>query len=177
MRGSFMQCLEWLMHHEGGYVDHPRDPGGATKYGVTIHTMKELGLDIDGDGDVDRDDVKLLTYQDVAPIVKLRYWDAVKGDDLPTGVDWAVADWAYNSGPSIPAKALQRIVNAKPDGMIGPKTVEAVKAKNPSDVIEALYDKREAFYKSLSTYETFGRGWSRRNRETYEQAKQLRKWA
>lgn len=173
MKHNFEQCLEWLLEHEGGYVDHPQDPGGATKYGVTIGTMRSLGMDIDGDGDVDKMDVRLLDHDDVAPVYKSKYWDKVRGDDLPSGVDWAVFDWAVNSGPSRAAKALQRAVGATRDGVIGPKTLALVASANLMEVVHHVYEERQRFYENLRGYPTFGRGWSRRNLETRDQALQL----
>jgi lysozyme family protein len=82
----------------------------------------------------------------------------------------AVFDWGVNSGMGRPAKAVQRIVGATPDGAIGPKTVKAIFDFDAKDTIEKLYDARQKFYESLKTYETFGRGWSRRNDETLKQA-------
>jgi len=170
MKQNFDKCLEMLLVHEGGYVDHPKDPGGATNLGVTIKVAQELGLDIDGDGDVDKDDVRLFDYDIVAPVYKAKYWDAVKGDELPSGVDWAVFDWAVNSGPGRAAKALQRAAGVKQDGAIGPITLDAVRTAGAVNLIDEICDIRQSFYESLSTFDTFGRGWTRRNDETRETA-------
>ena len=99
--------------------------------------------------------------------------DAANDNELPLGVNWAVFDWAVNSGPSRAAKALQRAVGSFEEGAIGPKTLEAVKASNRVDIIESMANEREAFYRSLSTFDTFGKGWLRRNQETMEQALQM----
>lgn len=173
MKKNFEQCLEWLLVHEGGYVDHPSDPGGATNLGVTIHTAKRLGLDVDGDGDVDKDDVRLFDYEIVAPVYKAQYWDKVRGDDLPSGVDWAVCDWGVNAGPPRAAKGLQRVVGATADGVIGPMTLRSANNHEPQDIIRAMQSQRQHFYESLQTFSTFGRGWTRRNEETTEQALSL----
>jgi lysozyme family protein len=111
-----------------------------------------------------------LTHDDVYPIYKENYWDRVRGDDLPSGVDWAVFDFCVNSGVSRSAKALQRIVGVEQDGGIGPMTLQAIAEMEPADIIEQMHHMRDGFYRSLSTFDTFGRGWIRRNDETKEQA-------
>jgi hypothetical protein len=117
--------------------------------------------------------LRRLDRSHVSSIYKDRYWNKCKCHELPLGVDWAVFDWAVNSGPSRAAKALQRAVGSFEDGAIGPKTLEAVKASNRVDIIESMANEREAFYRSLSTFDTFGKGWLRRNQETMEQALQM----
>jgi lysozyme family protein len=114
-----------------------------------------------------------LTPEDVAPIYKKNYWDRVKGDDLPSGVDWACFDWAVNSGSGRPAKALQRCVGATPDGAIGPMTLRAVADNEPKKLVEGVYTQRQKFYENLNTFETFGRGWTRRNKETLDSALEM----
>ena len=168
MKRNFDHCLEMLLKHEGGFVNHPKDPGGATNLGVTLATYEQwVGRD------VTIDEMKTLTVADVAPIYKERYWDAVRGDDLPSGVDWAVFDWAVNSGPRRAAKALQKAVAATQDGAIGPMTLRAVANHDASDLIHSIHDQRQKFYESLGTFDTFGRGWTRRNKETLEAALEL----
>ena len=165
MKGNFDQCLSMVLKHEGGFVDHPKDPGGATNMGVTLGTYEQwMGRS------VTIAEMKALTVDDVAPIYRNRYWDRVRGDDLPSGVDWSVFDWAVNSGPSRSAKALQNIVMATCDGAIGPKTLAAVGDHKPDDLIHAMHHSRQRFYERLSTFDTFGRGWTRRNAETRETA-------
>lgn len=168
MKRNFDHCLEMLLKHEGGFVNHPKDPGGATNLGVTLATYEQwVGRD------VTIDEMKTLTVADVAPIYKERYWDAVRGDDLPSGVDWAVFDWAVNSGPRRAAKALQKAVAATQDGAIGPMTLRAVANHDASDLIHSIHDQRQKFYESLGTFDTFGKGWTRRNKETLEAALEL----
>ena len=157
--------MSWLLEHEGGFVNHPDDPGGITNLGVTKRTYDEFyGTDIDEEG------MRKLTRADVEPIYWKNYWLANKCHELPPGVDWMVMDWGVNSGPARAAKALQRAVGALEDVAIGPQTLEAVKASNRMDIIEQMANDREAFYRSLSHFDTFGRGWLRRNDETTEQA-------
>jgi len=165
MKANFDKCLEMLLHHEGGYVWHPEDPGGETNLGVTRAVYEQwVGRQVmDGE-------MKTLTPDDVAPIYKKNYWDKVRGDDLPAGLDWAAFDWAVNSGAGRPAKAIQRCVGATQDGAIGPKTLAAIANKEPDKIIEYVHDIRQKFYERLKTFKTFGRGWTRRNTETLKAA-------
>tara|TARA_R110002124_G_scaffold276650_1_gene447545 strand:+ start:75 stop:554 length:480 start_codon:yes stop_codon:yes gene_type:complete len=157
-----------LLHHEGGFVNHPKDPGGMTNLGVTKAVYdKWVGRE------ATEQEMRDLTPEDVAPIYKKNYWDRVKGDDLPSGVDWACFDWAVNSGSGRPAKALQRCVGATPDGAIGPMTLRAVADNEPKRLVEGVYTQRQKFYENLNTFETFGRGWTRRNKETLDSALEM----
>jgi lysozyme family protein len=143
-------------------VDHVRDPGGATNLGITIGTAKANRLDLDRDGDVDKADVRLITPATAAPVYKAKYWDAVRGDELPSGLDYAVFDFAVNSGVSRAAIFLQDLVGVAPDGRIGPLTLKAVAQHKPEDLIRRLCDKRMMFLQRLSTWNTFGKGWTSR---------------
>ena len=154
-----------LLQHEGGFVNHPKDPGGMTNLGVTRATYEQhVGRS------VTEAEMRALTVPDVAPLYKDSYWDKARCDDLPSGLDWAVFDWGVNSGMSRPVKALQRIVGVKPDGGMGPQTLRAIANFDSKTLIEKLYDARQSFYENLATFETFGRGWSRRNDETFNAA-------
>jgi len=168
MKNNFDHCLEMLLHHEGGFVNHPRDPGGMTNLGVTLRVYEKwVGKK------VSEQEMRDLTVEQVAPIYKHNYWDKCKCDDLPSGLDWSIFDWAVNSGPGRSAKALQGIIGATQDGGIGPKTLQLVAEHNPKEMIEKMHDKRQGFYEGLKTFDTFGKGWSRRNLETREKALEL----
>ena len=169
MKDNFEQCLEWLLHHEGGYVDHKHDPGGATNLGVT-HKVWASWKGVDS---VTKDEMKTLTVADVTPLYKARYWDKNKCDDLPSGVDWMCFDWGVNSGTGRSGKALQRAVGATVDGVVGPNTLKAVSGHRAARIVESIYQERQAFYESLRNFKHFGRGWTRRNKETYQQAQGL----
>jgi len=164
MKENFEKCLEMLLHHEGGYVNHPKDPGGETNLGVTKRVYEEWG---------GTKDMRALTIEDVAPIYKKKYWDLVKGDYLPSGLDWCTFDWAVNSGASRSAKAIQKIVGANPDGVIGPKTLALIEKQDIKFMIEEFFKLRQDFYESLDTFETFGRGWTTRNKETTDKSLSL----
>jgi len=119
---------------------------------------------------VTKDDIKALMPKDVMPLYKAKYWDTINGDNLPEGVDYAVFDFAINSGPSRAAKALQSVLNTNPDGQIGPTTLRALETANAREVATAVCEARLAFLQSLSTYGTFGKGWSRRVSEVEQTA-------
>jgi len=152
---GFDEALEHLLKHEGGWVNHPSDPGGETNMGVTKRVWEEwVGHPVKT--------MKTLTPTDVAPLYKRKYWDRIKGDDLPSGVSYCVFDAAVNSGTGRAAKWLQEAVGAIPDGAIGPKTLDMVYDANPADLINRMCDIRQSFLEGLGTFETFGKGWTRR---------------
>ena len=168
MKNNFDKCLHMLLEHEGGYVNDSRDSGGMTNLGVTKRVYDEwIGRKST------EQEMRDLTPDDVAPIYKKNYWDRVKGDYLPSGVDWCAFDWAVNSGSGRPAKAIQRAVGAKVDGAIGKQTVGLVMERDPKFIIDYVYTVRKAFYEGLDDYKHFGRGWSRRNTETLHQAMKM----
>ena len=165
MNQNFDKCMSMLLKHEGGYVNHPEDPGGMTNLGVTKRTYDEYhGTDIDEEG------MRNLKKDDVIPIYRQNYWNRCRCQDLPAGVDWAVFDFAVNSGTGRAAKALQKAVEVEQDGSIGPLTLMKVKHHEVVNIINRIATYREQFYRSLSTFDTFGKGWIRRNDETREQA-------
>tara|TARA_R110000751_G_scaffold65483_2_gene133949 strand:+ start:5951 stop:6580 length:630 start_codon:yes stop_codon:yes gene_type:complete len=154
------KAIPKILEHEGGFVNHPSDPGGATNKGITLATFRRY---IKPNGTVS--DLKALTTAQAVTVYKRQYWDAVSADLLPSGVDYAVADFAVNSGPSRAAKYLQAVVGVTQDGQIGPATIAATKAMPPREVIERLCGDRLAFMKRIQggkLWQTFGRGWQRR---------------
>ena len=162
---NYDKCLELILHHEGGYVNHPKDPGGETNLGVTKRVYEEWG------GTKDMVD---LTVEDVAPIYEKNYWGRTKCDDLPSGLDLCVFDFAVNAGPGRAAKYLQSMIGTTVDGGIGPNTLRAVgnyvEEVGLQSAIENYQANRQRYYEKLSTFETFGRGWTRRVSETTEEA-------
>ena len=162
---SFETVVHMVLEHEGGYVNHPSDPGGETKYGISKRAYPDV-------------DIAELTEDDAADIYKRDYWDRIKGDDLPVGVACVVMDYAVNSGISRASKALQSVCGiANGDGIIGPASLNAVwvTVKNTSeeDVINAVTTQRQEFIRALKIYETFGKGWERRIDETRAKAMEL----
>ena len=162
---NFDKCLEMLLSHEGGFVNHPSDPGGMTNLGVTKAVLDAYRGTVSTEAQM-----RALTPAEVAPIYKKNYWDRAKCDDLPSGVDWSVFDWGVNSGTSRAVKALQRIAGVTADGGIGPMTLQAVANFEPKDIVVKMFAARQNFYEGLNTFATFGKGWTRRNKETLEQS-------
>ena len=159
MEANFFYSLSLILHHEGGFVDHPEDPGGATNKGITHKTYAEfLGRPLE-----DVDELKNIPEEHVQEIYKKNYWDRVMADELDTGLDLATFDWAVNSGPGRPARVLQSLVGAKEDGVIGPKTMARIKDTDTVILLNALAKNRADYYRSLKTFDTFGKGWLRRN--------------
>lgn len=158
MKETFDKCIDELLDHEGGYVDHPKDPGGATNMGITLETLKRWRKT-----NVTKQDVKSLTRGEVILIYKSVYWDSVQGDSLPSGLDYAVFDFGVNSGPKRAIIGLQRLLKVADDGVLGPITLKAVsEIKDLKTFINRYQDDRLAFLKALSTFPTFGRGWTAR---------------
>ena len=166
MQKNYDKCLKAILHHEGGYVNHPKDPGGETNLGVTKRVYEEHG---------GTKDMKDLTVEDVAPIYKKGYWDKMKGDDLPSGLDLCVFDFGVNAGPGRSAKYLQTMIGTVADGGIGPNTLKAVanyvEEVGLEQAVENFQKARQGYYEKLSTFDTFGKGWTRRVTETTELAK------
>jgi lysozyme family protein len=165
MKENWDASFEMVLKHEGGYVNDPRDPGGRTNLGVTQRAW-EAYLN----RSVTEAEMRALTPDTVKPFYKTMYWDKIKGDQLSNGVDYAAYDLAVNSGVGRAAKYLQEIAGVVADGAIGPKSLEAIKACNPKELVDALCDMRLAFLKRLPTFETFGKGWSRRVAEVKARA-------
>ena len=160
MNANFEKSLAELLKHEGGYVNHPSDPGGATNLGVTQAVWEDWI-----DRSVTEEEMKALTPTKVAPLYREMYWDRIKGDKLPSGVDYCVFDAAVNSGVSRAAKWLQTTVGAVADGAIGEQTLKQVLLTNPQMVINKYSAIRLEFLKGRSTWLTFGKGWERRGKK------------
>jgi lysozyme family protein len=165
MDRNFARALVLVLKSEGGWSDNPADPGGATMKGVTLANFRRYVK-----ADATKADLRGIRDPQVAVIYRRFYWDAVLGAELPDGVDYAVFDFAVNSGSGRAAKYLQAAVGVAQDGRIGPATLAAVKAKPAGVIIDALCDARLAFLKRLPTWVTFGRGWSDRVRSVRVQA-------
>lgn len=153
---NFEKSLAYVLEHEGGFSNHPRDPGGATMKGVT-QAVYDSYRKMRGRG---QQSVKFISDDELRAIYKFQYWDRVQGDLLPAGLDYAVFDFAVNSGVSRASKYLQAVVGTAQDGQIGARTIAAI--DSPVRVINALCDRRMAFLRNLRTFLTFGRGWTRR---------------
>lgn len=168
MNRNWDKSFESVIIHEGGYVDNPKDPGGATNLGCTKAVWEKFV-----GHEVTKDDIKALTKEDVKPLYKRNYWDAIHGDELPSGLDYAMFDCAINSGVSRASKFIQSIVGVPTDGAIGNNTIFAISQINPVTLITEFSDKRQAFLESLATFSTFGKGWTRRVQEVRSKALEM----
>ena len=168
MLPNFESCLAFVLAEEGGFVDHPDDPGGATNMGITQSVYDAARIS----GGLPPRSVRAIDPAETRAIYRHRYWAAVRGDDLPAGVDLVIFDAAVNSGASQAGKWLQRAINANSlvrgrwavvvDGAIGPKTVAAARQCDVRDLIENVCAQRLSMLKGLKTWPVFGRGWSGR---------------
>jgi lysozyme family protein len=164
---KFELFADKLLTIEGGYVDHPNDKGGPTKYGVILSTWRQYGHDKDGDGDIDKEDIKRLEKSDAYFIAKTVFWDSFKADQImnQTVADFIV-DWGYNSGTKTAAKQVQRVLKVVVDGAFGPKTVEAINSANPRELLEKLKEARRIFIDGIVAskpdQKVFYKGWMNR---------------
>ena len=170
---SFEKALEHVLEVEGGYVDHPKDPGGATNMGITRKTLSEWR-----GATVSKEDVRGLTREEAAKIYRARYWDAVRGDELPPAVAFLMMDVAVNSGPTRAVKTVQKALSAlgqglRIDGKIGPKTLAAINAAPIDRLIDEFVVRRGIFYATRELFGVFGLGWARRLVSTARRAHSL----
>jgi lysozyme family protein len=168
MKENWDACFTMVLKHEGGFVNHPKDPGGMTNLGVTRKNW-ELYLD----HDVTEADMRALTPEMVKPFYKKNYWDRIRGDDLPSGVDYAAYDLAVNSGTGRAAKYLQRIAGVAEDAVIGPRSLEAIKKCDAEDTVDEICNMRMDFLKGLDTFDTFGKGWTIRVNDVKAKATEM----
>jgi lysozyme family protein len=158
MKNNFDAALAHVLKSEGLWSDNPKDPGGATMKGITFAVFKEWK----SNPHLTKDDLRNISDQDVHDLYKQLYWDKVHGDELPAGVDYAVFDAAVNMGVGRANKLLQEAVGVTADGVIGQGTLQAVQKANTRSLLENFAAEKTAFYKSLSTFPTFGKGWLNR---------------
>ena len=158
MKENYQSALNHVLQSEGLWSDNPADPGGATMKGVTLSVYQAWK----GNPHISKEDLRNISDQEVADIYKQNYWDKVKGDDLPSGVDYAVFDASVNMGVGRASKLIQTAVGVPADGVIGNQTVQAIKNANPIELINKFSAEKDAFYKSLPTFGTFGKGWLNR---------------
>jgi len=161
-------CLAFVLASEGGFVDDPLDPGGATNMGITLDVLSQWRHTA-----VTKADVQALGKDEAGAIYRANYWNATRCSDLPSGVDLMVFDAAVNLGCGRSAKFLQGAVGAAQDGSIGPATLALVAAAVPLTLITALSAARVAYYQSLSTFNHFGAGWTARVQRAVALANQL----
>lgn len=156
---NFPQVLKKTLAHEGGYVNHPDDPGGATNFGITHKTLAAHR----GVKSVSKTQVKNISMEEVEAIYRKHYWDVVRGDELPDGFDLVVFDAAVNSGPKRGIQWFQAGLGVKRDGQLGPHSMgRAVGTLDGVGVIQKACKARMSFLRGLRHWGTFGKGWSRR---------------
>ena len=146
---TFDEAFQRLIGHEGGFVDHPRDPGGATNWGISQRSYP--GEDIRG-----------MTLARAKQIYLRDFWGPAGCDAVPDSVKFSLFDMAVNSGVKPAVRCLQKAVGVNDDGILGPVTLQAVSSMNPSKFIARFNGHRLQFMSSLSNWPSFGRGWANR---------------
>lgn len=179
---TFIQAVETVLAHEGGFVNDPVDPGGATNWGVSLRFMVAVGeIDLDGDGfadfdfdhdgDIDADDVRAMTRDDAIRVYRDHWWNKYGYDALPAGIGAKVFDLAVNMGARQAHKLLQRAcracgANVTDDGILGPVTRTVIADTDQWALLTALRSEAAGFYRGLviakPQFEKFVAGWLRR---------------
>lgn len=164
MIGNFKECLDLVLKSEGGFVNHPSDPGGMTNLGVTKRVWQEYT-----GHEADEKEMRSLTPEKVAPLYEQKYWRPCYGEVLPRGLDFVVFSMGVNAGPGRSVKLLQQSIGCVPDGIIGPRTRELISTSNTATLIAKFSETRREYYRALKTFPTFGKGWlARVDREESE---------
>jgi lysozyme family protein len=170
MTKNFRDCLELVLKHEGGYVDHPKDPGGRTNLGVTQRVWEEWVKH-----PVTEKDMRELTPALVAPMYEMKYWRTSYCEKLPRGLDLLVFSMAVNAGSGRSVKLLQDAIGVVADGIIGPRTMAKINEANVETLIDKFSEARTAYYKGLKLFPVFGRGWLARTDKERLEALQMAK--
>lgn len=157
---TYDEALKRLLAHEGGYANHPSDPGGPTNFGITLADYRRYVKP-----GATAADVKAMQVVEAKAVYRAKYWGAMHCDELPAGVDYCVFDYCVNSGTGRVPKVLQRLTGASVTGKIDDALVRAVGARDPAQMVAAICDERMRFLQGLKTWPTFGKGWTRRVRE------------
>ncbi|NYT62369.1 glycoside hydrolase family 108 protein [Alcaligenaceae bacterium] len=150
---NFETAFERLIGHEGGYVNHPNDPGGETNWGITLRTARAAGYS---------GNMRDLERSVAKAIYRTEYWGRAKAEQYDGAIAFQVFDAAVNHGVGQAIRFLQRAVAVADDGAVGPVTLAAVRAATVTDVLSRFNAERLEFYTKLSTWPSFGRGWARR---------------
>jgi lysozyme family protein len=164
MQNRFRQCLDLVLKHEGGYINHKDDPGGMTNLGVTKKVWEEwVGHEVDEKA------MRALTPALVAPMYEMKYWRTSYCEKLPRGLDLLVFSMAVNAGSGRSVKLLQDAIGVVADGIIGPRTMAKISEANVETLIDSFSEARRQFYRGLKTFPVFGKGWlSRTDSERLE---------
>jgi len=190
MKENFDISLPKTLIFEGGFSNHPADRGGPTNLGITLKTLCDFdaqydGLDLDEDGDVDIDDLRMLDIESAAVIYKKYYWDKMRCDELPSGVDFLTFDFAVNSGQRNSTRILQKAINRLSkkdivvgvDGILGNNTLQWANNVNPSLLVDAMLKERAIFYDKLiaqnPSQSVFRKGWFNRLESTSQEVQEF----
>jgi lysozyme family protein len=157
---NFDACLALTWKYEGAYSDHSADPGGATNLGITCRTLAAFR-----GRPVSKVEVRALRLDEAVQSYRRNYWDVVRGNAVPRGVDAAVFDHAVNSGPRAAVRMLQSSLGVKADSAMGAATSAALSHCEPVSLIRTLVRRRSSFLARLRTFRIFGRGWTARVRD------------
>jgi lysozyme family protein len=158
---SFDEALRRLLVHEGGYSNHPSDPGGPTNFGITLRDYRKYVKP-----NATASDVRTMKLAEAKAIYRSKYWDALRCDQLPAGVDYAVFDYGVNSGIGRSGKVLRRVLGLADDThVVTPAVIAAVHKSEPRDLVLRISAERLRFLKALRTWPVFGNGWARRVEE------------
>ena len=169
----FTLSLKAIRRWEGGLVDHPSDPGGITKWGISLRFLRSIRIDINGDGVIDGKDIRSLTEEQVKKLYHDHFWSKCYCDLLPAGVDLAVFDCGVNQGPGRSKRLLQKALKVKVDGKIGPITLAAANKADPTKLLDEFMVRRAIHYSSLANMTIFGLGWFRRLFDIHRRALEL----
>lgn len=165
MQNDYDAAADVVARWEGGWSDHKADPGGLTRWGWTLKALAALGVDLTGDGKVDRADLAAMSAEDARRLYRAHYWQPAGCDALPGPLALLVFNAAVNTGPSRAARFLQLAVGVTADGVIGPRTLAAVAAawaRSPRAVMREYLSRQMLHYTGLASFATFGLGWVRR---------------
>jgi hypothetical protein len=168
-KDNFDQCLQLVLAAEGGFSNHPKDPGGATNLGITLETLSAWRKSKSPDAVTTVADVDKLTREEACEIYRTNYWNRLRCDDLPSGIDLLVFDFGVNAGPGTSATALQKVIGAEQDGSVGPLTIHAVGGVDRLKVIREFSTRRRELYRTFKNFDVFGAGWMNRT-DSMEQA-------
>jgi lysozyme family protein len=168
MQGNFKECLDLVLKSEGGYINHPSDPGGRTNFGVTQRVWEEYT-----GHEADEKIMRGLTPEKVAPLYEQRYWRPCYGEILPKGLDFLCFSFGVNAGSGRAVKLLQQSLGLVSDGIIGPRVMQKLRESNIADVIKGFSESRREYYKSLKTFPIFGKGWIARTDREEQEALQM----
>lgn len=158
MQSTYETCLSLLLVHEGGYTNHPSDPGGPTNFGITIEDYRRY-VKVNATAS----DVRRMRLDEAKIIYREKYWDAQRCDELPAGVNYAVFDYGVNSGTGRSGKVLRRTLGLPVDSStVTDAVIASGRAADPKILIAAICEERLRFLQALKTWPVFGTGWGRR---------------